>query len=147
MIKVGRKEGYCLIIWKNMLGLTGLSNLLLTLVLKEPAAMVGSASEVSGQAGSGQPLARKKAKRDFFALRHKNKIPGNFFLKRKGSPYSGVEKELLQVPQLQEVLLSSLVLFLSPSFQGSCVDPAVVSAPRGSAGNAPPLHLENLSIH
>lgn len=141
MIKVGRKGGYCLIIWKNMLGLTGLSNLLLTLVLKEPAAMVGSASEVSGQAGSGQPLARKKAKRDFFALRHKNKIPGNFFLKRKGSPpCSGVEKELLQVPQ-------HLVLFLSPSFQGSCVDPAVVSAPRGSAGNAPPLHLENLSIH
>lgn len=129
-----------------MLGLTGLSNLLLTLVLKEPAAMVGSASEVSGQAG--QPLARKKAKRDFFALRHKNKIPGNFFLKRKGSPpCSGVEKELLQVPQLQAVLLSSLVLFLSPSFQGSCFDPAVVSASCGSAGNAPPLHLENLSIH
>lgn len=111
--------------------------------------MVGSASQVSGQAGSGQPLAKKKAKRrGFFSFRHKNTIPGNFFLRRKGSfPRSGVGKEPLQVPQLQAVLLSSLVLFLSPSFQGSCVDPAVVPAPCGSAGNAPPLHLENLPIH
>lgn len=111
--------------------------------------MVGSASEVSGQAESGQPLAKKKAnRRGAFALRHKNTIPRSSFLKRKGPvPCSGVGKELLQVPQLQAVQLSSLAVFLPPSFQGSCVDPAVVPAPRGSAGNAAPLHLEDLSIH
>lgn len=54
----------------------------------------------------------------------------------------GGGKELLQVTQL-----SSLVVFLPPSFQGSCADPAVVSTPCGSAGNAAPLHMEDLSIH
>lgn len=48
--------------------------------------MVGSASEVSGQAGSGQPLAKKKAnRRGFFVLRHENTIPRSSLLKRKGS--------------------------------------------------------------
>lgn len=46
--------------------------------------MVERASEISGQAGSGQPLAKRRQKEEgSFALRHKNTIPGNLFQKRK----------------------------------------------------------------
>lgn len=149
MIKVSRKGGYCLTVLKNVLGFLDPNNLLLMPVLRSQQQWLKVFQRSLVRQGQVNLLQKEgEKKRIFFALRHENTIPGNFLWKGKVPlQCSGVGKELLQVPQLWPLLLSRLVLFLSPSFQGSCLDPAVVSALHGSAGNATPLHLENLSIH
>lgn len=82
MINVGRKGGYCLIILKNMLGLLGPNNLLLMPVLRSQKQRLKVFQRSLVRQGQVNLLQKEV---DFFALRHKNTIPGNFPLKRQGS--------------------------------------------------------------
>lgn len=86
----------------------------------------------------------------YLMFRHQNTFSENLLLEERGvSSVVKVRKGAQQggtsagaATEAQQV-----VLVLFPSFQGSCSDPKVVSALRCSPGNAPTVHLENLSIH
>lgn len=149
MIRVDRKGRNCLLILNSTFGSLGPNKLLLMLVLRSQQRWLEVLQQRSLVRQSQINLSQYAGKMRVFCDPQYLGIRTPFLKKRGPSPVFRVRKGAVagclscSHCSAAQHTGSGFV----PSFQGSCLDPAVVSALCCSPGNAPTLHLENLSIH
>lgn len=146
MMKADGKGWNCALTLKNLFGPLGPNKLLPQVLKRWQWWLEALQSRVRSPLATGW---KEVGVLLFLIFRHQNTFSENIFPGRERSllSFQGQERRSGISQLLWPLQLTRLFLFLFPSFQGSRFDPKVVPALCCSSGNAPTLHLENLSIH